>query len=105
MGMKVMSCCAIFLLQAAQPQKKEDKERQEEVAKNCDAAEQALMDLYEVVMQDFMIDPDLRLVVFLCPTSQSHFLKPKPKKNLLFSYPLGKQKDVATLFLESEGVS
>ncbi len=73
MGMKVMSCCAIFLLQAAQPQKKEDKERQEEEAKNCDAAEQALMDLYEVVMQDFMIDPDLRLVVFCVPLPRATF--------------------------------
>jgi hypothetical protein len=71
--MKEMSCCVIFLLQAAEPQKKEDKERQEEEAKTRDAAEQALMDLYEVVMQDFMIDPELRLVVFCVPLPRATF--------------------------------
>jgi uncharacterized membrane protein len=71
--MMEMSCCVIFLLQAAELQKKEDKERQEEEAKNCDAAEQALLDLYEVVMQDFMIDPELRLVVFCVPLPRATF--------------------------------
>jgi hypothetical protein len=71
--MMEMSCCVIFLFQAAEPQKKEDKERQEEEAKNLDAAEQALIGLYEVVMQDFMIDPDLRLVVFCVPLPRATF--------------------------------
>ncbi len=70
---KQMSCWLIFLIQAAEPQKKEDKERQEEEAKTRDAAEQALMDLYEVVMQDFMIDPELRLVVFCVPLPRATF--------------------------------
>jgi callose synthase len=60
LGLVLKSTTVLTEILAAQPQKKEDKERQEEEAKNCDAAEQALMDLYEVVMQDFMIDPDLR---------------------------------------------
>jgi Na+/H+ antiporter NhaD/arsenite permease-like protein len=71
--MMEMSCCVIFLFQAAEPQKKEDKERKEEEAKNLDAAEQALIGLYEVVMQDFMIDPDLRLVVFCVPLARATF--------------------------------
>jgi hypothetical protein len=72
--MMEMSSCVIFLLQAAEPQKKEDKERQkEEDAKNRDAAEQALIGLYEVVMQDFMTDPELRLVVFCVPLPRATF--------------------------------
>jgi hypothetical protein len=58
---------------AAEPQKKEDKERKEEDAKNRDAAEQALIGLYEVVMQDFMTDPELRLVVFCVPLPRATF--------------------------------
>jgi hypothetical protein len=73
LGLVLKSTTVLTEILAAQPQKKEDKERQEEEAKNCDAAEQALMDLYEVVMQDFMIDPDLRLVVFCVPLPRATF--------------------------------
>jgi callose synthase len=60
LGLVLKSTTVLTEILAAELKKKEDKERKEEEAKNCDAAEQALMDLYEVVMQDFMFDPDLR---------------------------------------------
>jgi hypothetical protein len=90
--MKKMSCCVIFLLQAAELQKKEDKERKEEEAKNCDAAEQALMDLYEVVMQDFMFDPDLRLVVFCVPLPRATFQNQSQKITCCFPTALENNK-------------
>jgi len=60
LGLVLNNTTVLTEILAAEPQKKEDKERKEEEAKNLDAAEQALIGLYEVVMQDFMIDPDLR---------------------------------------------
>jgi hypothetical protein len=103
--MKKMSCCVIFLLQAAELKKKEDKERKEEEAKNCDAAEQALMDLYEVVMQDFMFDPDLRLVVFCVPLPRATFQNQSQKITCCFPTALENKNGFPSLFLESEGVS
>jgi hypothetical protein len=73
LGLVLNNTTVLTEILAAEPQKKEDKERQEEEAKNLDAAEQALIGLYEVVMQDFMIDPDLRLVVFCVPLPRATF--------------------------------
>jgi hypothetical protein len=73
LGLVLNNTTVLTEILAAEPQKKEDKERKEEEAKNLDAAEQALIGLYEVVMQDFMIDPDLRLVVFCVPLARATF--------------------------------
>ena len=60
----VVLCSLLLLLviQASEPKKKEEKDRLDEEAQMRDAAVRSLLDLYEVVMRDFIVDPNLRCV-------------------------------------------
>lgn len=52
------------MIQASEPKKKEEKDRVDEKANMREAAVRTLLDLYEVVMRDFVVDPNLRCVCF-----------------------------------------